>query len=127
MDTEQVLTHDVLAAAMTLADNLLHAEPLTLFQQARDRLENDPDLSLLLQHLAQEQASLRQRQSEGNITQADIERLRALQRQVQASPIVMAYATAQQAAMDYLRGVNEEISQLLGVDFPTLANQNRSC
>ena len=89
-------------ALEALAENLAQAEPLVLYRQAQTRLEAA-------------------RQARGAITQADIDQLRALQRQVQTNRTIMDSAGAQQAAIAYLPEVNQEISQLLGVDFAALA------
>lgn len=59
----------------------------------------------------------------GNLTQADIERLRTLQNQAQANLTIMTYIQAQQNAIAYLPAVNMEISQLLGIDFAALSNR----
>jgi cell fate (sporulation/competence/biofilm development) regulator YlbF (YheA/YmcA/DUF963 family) len=58
------------------------------------------------------------------VTQSDVEELRAVQTQVQANPAIIAYAQSQQDAVNFLREINQEISQLLGVDFATLAKQS---
>ena len=55
------------------------------------------------------------------MTQADIDRLRVLQNEVQANKIIMLFVETQQAAIAYLPGVNKEISQLLGFDFAGMA------
>lgn len=68
------------------------------------------------------QAGARRRQTNGGLTPADVEQLRALQNEAQANQIIMAYIRTQQAAVAYLPAVNREISQLLGVDFAALSN-----
>ena len=75
----------------------------------------------MLDRLAKAQSDLRVRQAHNAVTQADVDQLRAIQRQVQSNRKIMDYARTQQAAVAYLPMVNQEISQLLGVDFAALA------
>jgi cell fate (sporulation/competence/biofilm development) regulator YlbF (YheA/YmcA/DUF963 family) len=121
MNTSPTLPPDVLAAIEALAENLLHSEPLVLYHQARTQLEADRQTRDLLERFAAAQADLRVRQTRGQVTQAAVEELRALQIQVQANRVIMDYAATQQMAIAYLPEVNQEISELLGVDFASLA------
>lgn len=121
MNTSPTLPPDVLAAVEALAENLLHAEPLVLYHQAHAQLEADRQARDLLERFAAAQADLRVRQARGTVTQAAVEELRALQIQVQANRVIMNYAATQQMAIAYLPEVNQEISELLGVDFASLA------
>jgi cell fate (sporulation/competence/biofilm development) regulator YlbF (YheA/YmcA/DUF963 family) len=73
------------------------------------------------------QAQVRKHQGDGTITQFDVDRLRSLQRQVQVNSTLMSYASAQQTALAYLPEVNVEISQLLGLDFASLAGPPGCC
>lgn len=124
--TEQYLAvrlpPDLQEALESLAENLAQAEPLVLYRQAQTRLDADHQAHSLLERLSAAQADLRARQARGGaLTQAEVDNLRALQRQVQTNRTIMDYAGAQQAAIAYLPEVNQEISQLLGVDFAALA------
>ncbi len=120
-DSTVMLPPDLLAATETLAEQLLNAEPIVLYHQAQARMEADPQARALLERLTAAQSELRVRQARGMVTQDDIGHLRALQREVQSNSVIMDYAAAQQAAIAYLPEVNQEISQLLGVDFASLA------
>ena len=61
-------------------------------------------------------------QSNSGVTQAEIDNLRTLQEQVQHNNVIMTYAQTQQGAVNFLREINNEISQLLGIDFASFAN-----
>jgi len=122
MDSQTVaLPPDLLKAAQVLAETLLRAEPIAAYQKARARLDADSEARALLERFLVAQAELRIRQARGMVTQVDVHKLRTLQREVQASSTLIAYVEAQQAAMAFLPEVNREISQLLGVDFASLA------
>ena len=122
MDTSTVtLPPELLAATESLADSLLRAGPIAAYRRAKARLDADPHAHALLERFSAAQADLRFKQSRGTVTQADVDHLRALQREVQSNRAIMDYAETQQAAIAYLPEVNLEISQLLGVDFGSLA------
>ena len=107
-----------------LIQNLLASEPFLAYQQSRVQMKSDSQAQTLIERLSALQTELRRKQTNGSVTQADIEELRAVQAQVQANATLMAYASTQQDAVNFLREINQEISQLLGVDFATLAKQS---
>lgn len=122
MDTQVVtLPDNISTAAEQLAAAILRVEPISAYQQAKARMDADPEAHELLERLSQAQADLRERHTRNAVTQADVEQLRALQRQVQSNQVIMDYGETQQKAIAYLPAVNQEISQLLGVDFASLA------
>jgi len=115
------LPPDFRAAIENLAAKISGVAPIQAYQAARARLDNDAQARELLARLSAIQADLRLRQMHGGVAQADLDNLRAIQSEVQANSIIKAYAEAQQAAIAYLPWVNEEISQLLGMDFASMA------
>jgi cell fate (sporulation/competence/biofilm development) regulator YlbF (YheA/YmcA/DUF963 family) len=104
-----------------LIQNLLASEPFLAYHQSQVRLDSDPQARALLERLSALQSGLRRKQTNGGVTQAEIEELRAVQDQVQANATILAYAQSQQEAVNFLREINQEISQLLGVNFASLA------
>lgn len=121
MDTIYSLPDELLTAAEQLADAILRAGPIAAYQQAKARLDGDAPARELLERFLKTQSDLRVRQSRNAVTQSDVDQLRALQREVQSNRIIIDYAETQQAAIAYLPAVNQEIGQLLGVDFASLA------
>ena len=115
------LPSNLLTATERLATVITSAEPIAAYLQAKARLDNDPQARDLLECLSSAQSDLRMRQVNGNISQADLDHLRTLQLQVQSNRLIMDYAETQQVAIAYLPQVNQEISQLIGVDFASLA------
>lgn len=126
MNTSTTIPSELLAATRTLAAALTQAEPINAYRAARARLDADPIAHGLFARVATVQADLRVRQARNTLTQADIDQLRALQRQAQVNDVVMDYMAAQQAAMAYLPDVSQEISRLIGVDFGALIGRS-SC
>ncbi len=122
MDTKTVILPESISNAVEqLAAAVLRAEPIVVFQQAKARLDVDPEARELLERLSKAQAEIRLRQSQNAVTQADVDQLRAIQRQVQSNQTIMHYSESLQMATAYLPGVNQEISQLIGMDFAALA------
>ena len=116
----------LMAATQALTDNLFAAEPIVTYHQANARFKTDLQARDLVQHLSQAQADLRRKQASGGVTQTEVDQLRQLQSAAHANRVVIDYAQTQQAAVNYLRTINQEISQLIGVDFASLA-QKSSC
>jgi cell fate (sporulation/competence/biofilm development) regulator YlbF (YheA/YmcA/DUF963 family) len=116
-----LLTADVQEALEALAENLLHAEQIVAYHQAQARLDASKQAHSILERLSAAQADLRTRQARNAVTQDDVDKVRALQREAQTNRIILEYAKAQQAAVAYLPEVNREISALLGVDFAALS------
>ena len=116
----------LLAATQALAENVLASEAFVNYDRAHVQLKADPQANQLLARLSSLQADLRQRQAQGQVTPESVSQLRAVQSDVQANHVIMDYAGTQQAAVTYLREINQEISQLLGADFAALAKRS-SC
>jgi len=113
-------------ATNSLIQNLLASEAFLVYQQSQAQMKSDSNASTLMERLSTLQTELRHKQSSNSVTQSDIDELRAVQAQVQANTAIMAYAQAQGVAVNFLREINQEIGQTLGVDFAALAKQN-SC
>jgi cell fate (sporulation/competence/biofilm development) regulator YlbF (YheA/YmcA/DUF963 family) len=125
--TMTTLPANLLAATETLAENLLASEPFTAYHAAQARLNADAGARALLQRLSQSQAELRQKQARRTVTQSEVDQLRALQSAVQTDRTITDYGRAQQAAVGFLREINQEIGELIGVDFAALAKRPGCC
>jgi cell fate (sporulation/competence/biofilm development) regulator YlbF (YheA/YmcA/DUF963 family) len=117
---------DLMAATDQLAEAIKQSEPMRHYRQAQADLEADAQASNILEQLTAVQVELRQRQMNGRLSQADIQQARALQNEAQANGLIMAFVQTQQQVMASLNEVNDEISQLLGLNFAALSQTN-SC
>lgn len=117
---------DLAQATDSLIQNLLASEPFLVYQQSQAKLNSDLQANDLLERLSTLQTGLRLKQSSNSVIQSDVDELRTVQAQVQATDAIAEYAQSQQDAVTFLCEINQEISQLLGVDFAALAKQN-SC
>lgn len=113
-------------AVEVLADNLLASEPFIAYTHCWLAYERDAEARTLLRELNQKQNYVRTNQASGKLTQEDLSTLRSLQQQVSANPTLVQFFTSQQAAVNFLREINQEISELLGLDFAQLA-QSSTC
>ncbi len=120
MQDTMILPPNFLIATQSLAETLLRAEPIAAYHHAQAQFEADSAARRLLERLSTAQNNMRAQQARNTLTQADINALRALQREVQANRVIVDYFETQQAAVAYLREINLEISQLLGMDFGSL-------
>ena len=119
---QTILNSSMQEATDALIGNLLASEAFVRYQQAHTRLNEDRQARVLLEQISRTQADLRKKQTDGGVTQAEIDTLRALQEQVQHNSVIMVYAQSQQDAINFLREINDEISQLLGINFASFAN-----
>lgn len=117
----------LLAVTEDLAIQLLASEPFTAYQAAQSRLNADAGARALLQRLSQAQAELRQKQAQQTVAPSDIDQLRTLQSAVQADRTIADYRHTQQTAVGFLREMNREISESLGVEFAALAKRPGCC
>ena len=124
---EPTLTSHLSLATEALIENLLAAEPIVLYHRAQIRFQADAPARALIDRLSAAQADVRQKQSRREVTQSDIDQLRILQGEAQANRVIFDYVQTQQAAIGFLREINREISELLGVDFASLAKQPGCC
>jgi cell fate (sporulation/competence/biofilm development) regulator YlbF (YheA/YmcA/DUF963 family) len=123
----QLIPETLYQATQCLADHLAASEPFAHYFLARQALDADSDAQSLLKDISSIQGEIRQKQQRGQVTQEDIDVLRSMQQQAQSNKTIMQYATTQQNAVDFLREINEEISQSLGVDFAALSRQTGCC
>jgi cell fate (sporulation/competence/biofilm development) regulator YlbF (YheA/YmcA/DUF963 family) len=123
----QLIPETLYQVTQSLADHLAASEPFVHYFKARQAFEADPDAQSLLKDISSIQGEIRQKQQRGQVTQEDIDVLRAMQQQAQNNETIMQYANTQQMAVNFLREINQEISQLLGVDFAALSRQTGCC
>ena len=119
---QTILNPSMQETADALIGNLLASEAFVCYHQAHTRLNEDRQAHVLLEQLSQAQADLRKKQANSGVKQAEIDALRTLQEQVQNNKVLMTYALTQQETIYFLREINDEISQLLGINFASFAN-----
>lgn len=121
------LSITLLEAASSLTENLNQSEPFLRYKAAEQRLHADQQAMQLLSDLSALQQKIRRQQNTGAISQKDLTQLRALQSEVGTNETIQDHLLTQELAVAFLREVNQEISQLLGVDFASLARRSSGC
>jgi cell fate (sporulation/competence/biofilm development) regulator YlbF (YheA/YmcA/DUF963 family) len=110
-----------------LAENLAQSEPFLRFRAAEEKLNGDAEAQRLLAELSELQQTVRAQQYAGGITPGQLNRLRELQTAVNQNATIQEYGLAQETAVALLRGVNREISTLIGIDFASLTRRSSGC
>jgi cell fate (sporulation/competence/biofilm development) regulator YlbF (YheA/YmcA/DUF963 family) len=116
------LSPELQEATQSLIENLLASEAFVHYEEARKLMSGDAETRTLMEHLTHAQATVRQQQASGNVGQAEVDSLRLIQQTALRNPVILDYAQAQQGVVEFLREINGEISQLLGIDFASFAN-----
>ena len=114
-------------ATSALAENLAQSEPVLRFRAAEAKLNSDPDALRLLTEFSELQRHIRTQQLASAISETEIKRLRALQNAIATNETIQDYGVTQELAVAFLREVNQEISQLLGIDFASLTRRSGGC
>ena len=124
---QNAISATILEATSSLAENLVQSEPFLRLQAADRRLHADQEAMHLLAEFADLQQKIRAQHDSGAMTESDIQRLRALQRIISTNDAIQDHSLAQELAIAFLREVNQEISNLLGVDFASLTRRSGGC
>lgn len=122
-----VVPNTLLEATSQLTENLVQSEQILRFQEATRKLQGDKEATVLLTEFSILQQKLRGRQRSTQISEEDIKRLRVLQNAISTNEIIQEKELAEEYAIAFLHEVNQEISNILGVDFATLARRSGGC
>lgn len=117
----------MLEATSNLAENLTQSEAILRFRVAEAKLNADQEALRKLSELSELQQKIRTKQHSSNISESDIKRLRALQSAIGTNETIQDYELMKELAVAFLREVNQEISQLLGIDFASLTRRSSGC
>jgi cell fate (sporulation/competence/biofilm development) regulator YlbF (YheA/YmcA/DUF963 family) len=124
---ETILPAIMQEATDMFISNLMASEAFSRYHQAQAALNQNLQANALLTQLSQMQTELRQKQANNTLTKDEIEALRALQAKARENAIIKEYADSQQAVIQFIREVNTEINQLLGIDFASLTRRSECC
>lgn len=117
-----MLNQEVEAATREFATLLVQTQPLAELRRAQEQLETDAEAQRMLAEWDQKQRDLLARQQASQaIAPAEMDDLRRLRARIQNHPAIRAYTEMQRQVQPYLTDLNEEISQVLGLDFGVLS------
>jgi len=117
----------MLAASSALAEALAESEAILGFKAAQAKLQKDNEALRLLKELSEIQQKARTQQSSGKISESDIISLRALQGSVGSNETIQEYEKSRGKAVLFLQEINQEISELMSVDFAMLTRRSSGC
>jgi len=122
--TISLLSTKMLDATTNLASNLAQSEVVLNFRTAETELQTDKEAQSLLTELSELQQKARSQQFSGSFSEGDIKRLRTLQNSFGSNESIQDYQIRNELAVNFLREVNLEISQVLGLDFAALTRRS---
>jgi cell fate (sporulation/competence/biofilm development) regulator YlbF (YheA/YmcA/DUF963 family) len=124
---ETTLSSTMQEATDMLISNLLASEAFVRYHQAQVSMKQDLQANTLLIQLSETQSEMRQKQANNNLSTDEIDSLRTLQAQARENDIIQEYSDAQQNVIKFLREINEEINQMLGIDFASFTKRAGCC
>ncbi len=126
MTKKNTIPEKLIISVNLLADQIKLTEPVNRYLIAKEQFTHDATAQKIMEDLSTFQKEIRQKQSNNQITQQDLEKLRSLQTNAQENEVINSYSLSQQVAIGKLREINAEISNLLGIDFASHA-KNTCC
>lgn len=129
MDKDQMInkpdmfTDELFEATSDLAESLRQSETVLRFTKANQALTNNQQAQQLLDEAADLQQKIYAKDASREFMKENFPRLRELQNQIATSPVLQEQYQAQEMAIQFLREINQEISQLLGIDFASLTRR----
>ena len=123
----QFLEPKMTDAALNLGKTLTSAKEYVGYQRAKQVFYEDVSARNLMAELAKAEVGVRRAAADGTITPEDLQTLSDLQTQVQANPVITEFTTRKQELTTFLQGINNEISQLLGINFALVAKHSSCC
>jgi len=121
------ISEKLMEATSSLAMNLAQSEPFLQFKAAEQKLKADQQAMQLLADLEEIQQKIRTQQYSNSVSESDFTRLRELQNAIGINETIQERARALENAIVFLREANQEISNLLGIDFASLARRSTGC
>ncbi len=114
-------------ALNNLVEKIRFSESVNNYQIALKQFTQDTAAHKIMEDLSAFQKEIRQKQNNNQITPQDLEKLRSMQTKAQENKVITSYAHYQEEAIGQLREINAEISNLLGIDFASLAKKSNCC
>lgn len=114
-------------ATSNLAENLIQSEAFLKLKQAEQALNENEKATTLLNDFEKLRQKIVADQNNGNFSESDLTQFRGLQMEIAENEVIQEYNQAQESAKELLKDVNQEISQIIGVNFATLAQRSSGC
>ncbi|MCX6054409.1 MAG: YlbF family regulator [Chloroflexi bacterium] len=122
-----LLSKIILEATTELAEKIVNSEPFTYLKNSEAKLNADAQALHLINDITELQEKIRSQNQTNIIPESEFTRYRELQNEIGANEVIQESGMAQENAIAFLREVNQEISNLLGVDFASLIRRSSGC
>ena len=116
-----------LTMATQLSDELANISVIKKYQSAQKKLNANAGAMELLRKLSAARKELSEKQYSGTFTQDSLNDYSNIQNEVEKNQTILEYSQTQQKAIQFLKNVNIEISQLIGIDFSSLIKRSNTC
>ncbi len=116
-----------LTMASQLNNELVNSSVILNYKSAQLKLNADTTAMELIDKLTAKRKELNQQQSSGTFTPDSLNEYSKIQIEVEKNQTIIKYSQTQQEAIQFLKNVNGEISQLIGIDFSSLIKRSTTC
>lgn len=120
-------TGDLSNAVALFARSLMSTDVVERFSEARQRFETDAELTQSREAFKRAAKGFQEMQAAGTLTEEDINQIRTLQSNLNLHPRTVELLHAQQEMTELLRECNQQIFEVLGLDFSALAAPKACC
>jgi cell fate (sporulation/competence/biofilm development) regulator YlbF (YheA/YmcA/DUF963 family) len=97
------------------------------YKNAQQKLNSDAGAMDLIRNLSAARKELSQKQQSGTFTPDSLKVYSTIQNEVEKNQTILEYSQTQQEAVQFLKNVNLEISQSIGIDFSSLIKRSNTC
>jgi cell fate (sporulation/competence/biofilm development) regulator YlbF (YheA/YmcA/DUF963 family) len=97
------------------------------YKNAQQKLNSDAGAMDLIRNLSAARKELSQKQQSGTFTPDSLKVFSTIQNEVEKNQTILEYSQTQQEAVQFLKNVNLEISQSIGIDFSSLIKRSNTC
>ena len=110
-----------------LNDELVNISVIKNYKSAQEKLNADAGAMGLIRKISAARKDLSEKQYSGTITPDSLNNYHSIQNEVEKNQTIIEYSQTQQEAVQFLKNVNFEISQLIGTDFSSLIKRTNTC
>jgi cell fate (sporulation/competence/biofilm development) regulator YlbF (YheA/YmcA/DUF963 family) len=116
-----------LTMVFQLNEELVGISVIKDYKKAQIALNADIKAMELIRKLSAARKNLNEQQYSGTFTPQSLEEYSKIQKEVEENTTINNYSQTQQAAVQFLKNINFEISQLIGLDFSSLIKRSNCC
>ncbi len=120
--------NSIVEKAKSFAKVLALSQEFQKFYSAEEKLKRDQEARFLLEQFQKKQQEFQEAWISGRGVKGDaIAEIQSLQEKLQANPTIMAWAQAQQEAINLIQEANQIISYAAGFDFGRNSSSRGPC